>query len=216
VEPEYITYQKFDNMAEARALAQRLADNEIPYKLEDQLADGTGAFRLEYLVKIKSEDFETADDLLNPDNEGDIEREAEARDGEYYLFSFTDDELMEVIADADEWNDYDVELARKILGDRGKPINEAQLASIHEQREAELHQPARPQTAWIIFGYMMALAGGVIGIAIGLQLYNEQKKLPDGEKIYTYSDRDRKHGRRIYTLGFVVIGVLIVYQILWK
>lgn len=203
-------------MAEARALAQRLADNEIPYKLEDQLADGPGAFRLEYLVKIKNEDFETADDLLSPDNEGDIESEAEARDGEYYLYSFTDDELMEVIADADEWNDYDVELARKILGDRGKPINEAQLASIHEQREAELHQPARPQTAWIIFGYMMALAGGVIGIAIGLQLYNEQKKLPDGEKIYTYSDRDRKHGRRIYTLGLVVIGVFIVYRILWK
>jgi len=208
MEPEFTTYQKFDDIEQAREMALVLDIHGIPHEIADVFPA--------YALNVRPEDMETVKKLLgnNDDNNGEEVPDDQGED--YYLYKFTNEELLEVIADADEWNNTDVSLARKILTDKGVAINEAQLDSIHEQREAELHQPAKPQTFLIISGYVLALLGGVFGMAIGLSLYNDQKTLPNGEIIYKYSDNDRSHGRLMFYLGTVVLGTFIVYRIFRK
>jgi len=207
MESEWITYQKFDDIELARETALVLDIHGLEYEIKDIFPS--------YALNIRPEDMEKVrkvlrDDESYADNDND---EADGTGEDYYLFAFKNDELLEVMANANEWSETDVLLARKILDDRGVPINQVQLQNIHEQREVELHRPAKPQVFLIICGYVMALLGGCVGIGIGWQLKNGQKTLPDGETIYMYSDSDRKHGRRIFFLGVAVIVSFLIYAI---
>ena len=215
MEPEFITYQKFNDPALAEELAEKLDHHDIAYFVDES------SFRFdpslvmsnattEYAVKIKSEDFEKVNQLLIADeskNVNDVDKD-------YYLFTFTDDELMDVITKADEWSAFDVVLARKLLAERGKNVSDKEIETINEQRIEELKQPDTPQTFWIVIGYMVSILGGVLGIFIGWHLYSYKKTLPDGERVYGYTERDRWHGRIIFYLSIVVFAVaIIVYKI---
>ena len=50
------------------------------------------------------------------------EKEIEVIDDDYYLLSFSDDELIDVVSKSDEWNKFDVSLAKKLLKERGNEI----------------------------------------------------------------------------------------------
>jgi len=215
MEPEFITYQKFNDPALAEELAGHLEQHGIAYFVEES------SFRFdpslvmsnaakEYDVKIKPEDFEKVNQLLKEDEN----KNTDEIDKDYYLFTFTDDELMEVVTKADEWSAFDVVLARKLLVERGKNVSDKEIETINEQRIEELRQPDPPQTFWIVIGYMVALLGGVLGIFIGWHLYSYKKTLPDGERVYGYTERDRWHGRVIFYLSIVVFAAAtIVYKI---
>jgi len=218
--PDFITYQKFNDPALAEELAEQLEQNGIPYQIEEESLTFNITFvqndplQKEYAVKIKSEDFEKVNELLKKNEETNT---AEI-DKDYYLFSFTDDELMDVVTKADEWSAFDVVLARKLLAERGKEISEQKIATIQEQRIEELKKPEASQLTWIIVGYLMALSGAfllvytsAIGIFIGWHLSSYKKTLPDGERVYGYSDTDRMHGKRIFYLGIIVFAVSLAY-----
>ncbi len=114
----------------------------------------------DWAVKIRAEDFEKANELLKED---EIEEVTEITADDYYLYSFTDNELMEVITKADEWSPFDVVLARKLLAERGKNLTDEAIAGIHEKRIEELKVPDPPQTFWIVAGYVCALARWITG-----------------------------------------------------
>jgi len=172
-------------------------------------------------VKIKSADFEKVNQLLKDDENKNIEDV----DKDYYLFSFTDDELIDVVTKADEWSAFDVVLARKLLTERGKDISEAAISVINEQRLEELKKPESSQLSWIIVGYLIALgditiAFGVIiwpffvcaiGLFIGWHLASYKKTLPDGERVFGYNQTDRMHGKRIFYLGITVFVLSLAY-----
>ncbi|HWZ04069.1 MAG TPA: hypothetical protein VNX40_10710 [Mucilaginibacter sp.] len=227
MEPDFITYQKFNDPALAEELAEQLEQNGIPYQIEEESLTFSITFVLndplqtEYAVKIKSEDFEKVNELLKKNEEtntGEIDKD-------YYLFNFTDDELMDVITKADEWSAFDVVLARKLLAQRGKEISEQKIAVIQEERIEELKKPEASQLTWVIIGYLIALGGVIlpffvsaIGVFIGWHLSSYKKTLPDGERVYGYSETDRMHGKRIFYLGIIVfvlsLAVLLFYH-LW-
>ena len=214
MEPEFITYKKFNDVALADALAEQLESHEIVYYIEEESFNFDPSMVMtdalvEYAVKIKPGDFERAGRLLLADEQENI---ADA-DKDYYLFSFSDDELMEVITKADEWNPFDVALARKILTEKGKTIDEAAILAINEKRIEELRAPEPPQTTWVIIGYMAALLGGVLGIFIGWHLFTYKKTLPDGERVYDYNENDRSHGRKIFYLSVVIFVIAVIYKI---
>jgi len=227
MEPEFITYQKFNDPALADELAGQLEQHGIAYQIEEQSLTFNITFVLndplqkEYAVKIKSADFEKVNQLLKDDENKNIEDV----DKDYYLFSFTDDELIDVVTKADEWSAFDVVLARKLLTERGKDISEAAISVINEQRLEELKKPESSQLSWIIVGYLIALgditiAFGVIiwpffvcaiGLFIGWHLASYKKTLPDGERVFGYNQTDRMHGKRIFYLGITVFVLSLAY-----
>jgi len=209
----------------AEELTEQLEQHSIEYNIEEESTGFDPSLVMNnetkyYAVKIKSADFEQVNDLLKQNEETNTDEIGK----DYYLFSFTDDELMDVVTKADEWSAFDVVLARKLLAERGKEINDQKIAAIQEQRIEELKKPEASQLTWIIVGYLIALSGVIlpffisaIGVFIGWHLSSYKKTLPDGERVYGYSETDRMHGKRIFYLGIIVfvlsLAILIFYHI---
>ena len=216
MEPAFITYQRFDDPALADELAGQLESHHIEYRVEEESRtfDPTFTFNptssTDWAVKISPDDFDRVSQLLNEAENKDVDKIGK----DYYLYSFTPDELMEVITKADEWSRFDFVLARKILAEKGKVLTDNDIRSLNEKRIEDLKVPDPPQTGWIIIGYICALAGGLLGIFIGWYLSTFKKTLPNGERVYEYTDRDRKHGRRIFYIGIVVLTIAIIYKII--
>jgi len=214
MESELIQYKHFNDAALANALVDVLEEGGIEYDVKESSAVFDPAFRssdltIEYSIKIKPGDFERANQLLNDKEQENVNQ----ADKDHYLFDFTDAELTDVLAKADEWSPFDYQLARKILIDRGVTINEDVLSDLKSDRLEELRKPEKPQNAWIIFGYIVAFAGGVFGIFIGWHLSTYKKTLPDGEQVYGYNENDRKQGERIFYLSIAVFVLAIIYRI---
>ncbi|QEC76649.1 hypothetical protein [Mucilaginibacter ginsenosidivorax] len=212
--PGLILYKRFNDAALANALVDVLEEGDIEYDMEESTPSFDPGFRsndltVEYSIKINPGDFERANQLLNDKEQENVNHV----DKDHYLFDFTDAELTDVLAKADEWSPFDYQLARKILIDRGVAISENVLSDLKSDRLEELRKPEKPQNAWIIFGYIISFAGGVFGIFIGWHLSHYKKTLPDGEQVYGYDENDRKQGERIYYLSIAVFVLAIIYRI---
>ncbi|MGI4885186.1 MAG: hypothetical protein ACRYFR_09530 [Janthinobacterium lividum] len=125
---------------------------------------------------------------------------------DYYLFTFTNQELWELLSQPDAWSSHDVALTTQLLRERGEDVSDHILQNLRARHTENLAAPNPRPTAWIIAGYVLALAGGVFGLGIGWSLWRYCKTLPDGRQVPGFAPADRAHGVRILWLG--VAGVL--------
>ncbi len=213
-ENEAVTYQTFSNGEEARALAAALEAHGIPAVVANTSASFDPSFannpvQQEYRVRIRQVDFGKADAFLLEDAAATLR----AIPGDYYLFGFTDAELLDVLAKRDEWGKLDYLLARKLLAERGHPVDDATLETLQQQRLAALRQPDATAQSWIPLAYLSVLLGGVLGVLLGWHLFSYRKTLPDGSQVYGYTPTDRDHGKRIFWLGIVATGIWAVARL---
>jgi hypothetical protein len=199
---QFLTYQKFSDKTLADELMETLTSNKIEFLFEDATPHFDHTFannqtNNEYLVKLKSSDFEKADNILTALSSKDLN----AVDQDHYLFDFTDEELRDILLKSDEWSKYDYLLAQKILQDRGHKIDTEKIKALKEKRIEELATPDKNQKLSIVAGYVFAMFGGLIAIFIGWHLFSHKKTLPNGGQVYSYSEQDRKQGRIILILG---------------
>ncbi|MFZ4798940.1 MAG: hypothetical protein ACOYMA_15675 [Bacteroidia bacterium] len=213
---KFLTYQKFNDLQSANALCVLLQENNIAYLLENESKSFdptfvTSELNQEYKVKIKEIDFDLADslnlqismDLLNniPDD--------------YYLYNFTNDELIDIIAKRDEWNQVDFLLAKKILNEKGIVVDESYLEKLYQQRIAELSKPIESKEYWIFIGYIIALLGGVLSVIIGWHLLTYKKRLPNGNYVAGYCNKDRDHGFYLMIIGTIFFIFWLIYKVLY-
>ena len=211
---EFVIFQKFNTESQAVDFGSLLNENKIEFLIENISINfdpilSNNEFGKEFCIKIKQNDFEKANAILREKAKTEIN---EIQD-DYYLLSFSNEELIDVIEKSDEWNKFDVELAHKLLKERGNEITDEQINELKKQRIIELSKPEEGQNVYIIIGYVCALLGGLLGIFIGWHLSTFKKTLPNGNRIYAYSENDRKHGNRILILGVVFIVIWILYAI---
>ena len=211
---EFVIFQKFNTESQAVDFGSLLNENRIEFFIENISINfdpilSNNEFGKEFCIKIKQNDFEKANAILREKAKTEIN---EIQD-DYYLLSFSNEELIDVIEKSDEWNKFDVELAHKLLKERGNEITDEQINELKKQRIIELSKPEEGQNVYIIIGYVCALLGGLLGIFIGWHLSTFKKTLPNGNRIYAYSENDRKHGNRILILGVVFIVIWILYAI---
>jgi hypothetical protein len=212
---EYLTLQKFNDEAAARELMELLDQNDISH----QEATNNGFFDptfsknelgIEIRVKIKREDFLKASELTMKL----AEAEMATLDKDYYLYGFTDEELMEIVTRPDTWNQLDYLMSQKLLKERGKEINPEVAKVMKDQRLKELAKPAESMTALIYGGYMLAIMGGLLAIFLGWHLATHKRTLPNGDRVYAYTFADRNHGTYIFLLGIVGFIVWTAYSII--
>lgn len=163
-----------------------------------------------FIVKVQLNDFERASQVLAQLNEHAL-RQA---DPNHYLFTFTDEELFDLLVKPDEWSAFDVALAGELLRQRGRDISPDTLQLLRRRRVAALAEPAKDHKVWIMGGYLSALLGGFFGLLVGYQLYFHRKQVPDGRRVYAYSASDRVHGLRILVLGVVVFVLVLGLRIM--
>ncbi|MCU0451329.1 MAG: hypothetical protein MUC97_16065 [Bernardetiaceae bacterium] len=201
----FVTFRRFNDPGQAQALGELLEAHQVPYELEDNSVDNVitradSASGRDYRVKLRAEDFARAEELLAPI----FAAQMAELPADYYLFSFTDAELMEVILKKDEWGQLDFMLAQHLLRERGKEVAPEVVALMGQRRISELAQPAPDQDFWITAGYFLAIAGGVLGVLTGLYLWQHHRTLPNGRRVPAHSPRDRRHGKWMTGLGLLM------------
>lgn len=213
MEEKYVTYQKFNTLVEVEVILDILKQNDIQYKLEDnrQLTPSVifgESSEANIRLKLKQSDFEKADNLIN----AFIETTIGTIDEDYYLLSFSDEELLEVVNKRDEWSHYDYNVAKIELKKRGIEISEKLDKALKENRLNELKHEETGSGIWTSVGYISAFLGGFIGIAIGLSLWKSKKTLPSGDRVYVYNSNARLNGMYITILGLIMfITYMIVF-----
>lgn len=200
-----ILYQKFNVQNDALELGRVLRENGIEYKLEVGKPgfDPAFVFDAEFRILLNESDFEKANDLFVSNIPKD-----------YYLLTFSDDELLEIITKRDEWNDLDFNLAQKLLKERGKEVNPELVKLLEKQRLETLKIPEVSQKTWIYAGYILGFISGLLGLFIGLSLMSSKKVLPNGEKIYSYIETDRKHGLYIVIISSIMLVISVGIQLI--
>jgi len=163
-----------------------------------------------FIVRLRPADFEAARQLEDEANQQLASNVAP----EYYLFSFSEEELFDILMKPDEWNSFDVTLASQLLQQRGRDISPDTMRLLRQNRIAELARPETSNRSWILAGYLFALMGGVFGLCIGWHLYFHRKRLPDGRSVMAFSEPDRRHGLRILVLGVLGLGVWLTLQVI--
>lgn len=212
---EFITFQKFNDQNSASELGDFFKEKKLEYVLEDNSLSfdptfANNGFGKEFCIKLRQSDFEKGNALLFEKSEGEsIEIEKD-----YYLLSFTDKELFELIAASDEWSQFDVSLAKRLLKERGKEISSDEIKKIKIKRIEELSKPEEGQNTYIILGYIFAFLGGFLGMFIGWHLSTFKKTLPNGDRIYAYSENDRKQGNRILKISIMFFVIWLLYRFL--
>jgi hypothetical protein len=226
---EFVSYKKFATLDEMKEFVELLQANNISYELEDdvQLLDANFAnpkHHRDYRIKLQAEDFERVNELRN----NAALSELDLVDSDYYLFDFTDEELIDLIAKQDEWSPFDFQLAQKLLKDRGREISSQKMAELKEERIQELAEPEKHGIGGIVAGYIFTILGGVIsfivsgyftplfiliGLIIGGYIVSSKKILPNGERKHTYIESDRTHGKIILIIGIPVLVIAVLLRL---
>lgn len=211
----YSIFRKFSNLEQANELKQLLKEHGIESFVGDNIPPVDITFsgstlKNEYEVRIKSSEFEKAQDIL----EKNAKKSIEQIDKDHYLFQFSNEELYEILLKADEWSPFDYSLAQEILKQRGKPIDEELLNSLKKERLKDLAKPEENQRPWIIAGYIFSVLGGFLGIIIGYFLWTSKKTLPNGQKVFSYTENDRKQGKYIFYIGLIITPISIFSKVI--
>jgi hypothetical protein len=210
-ETEFVTYQTFNDRALALDLANILKENKIQYEFDDtgnfDPAFSNNELNKDCRIKIRSQDFQKADSILM-----DIySRQIDEAPADYYLFKFTDDELMDLIEKRDEWSKYDYLLALKILKQHGKEVTREKSEALKVNRYKELSKKKTAGTPILTLGYATAFFGGLAGIVIAYYLITAKKILPDGKVINVFDSSVRQHGKRILVIGTIALVLSFIY-----
>lgn len=211
---DFVTIKKFNTYIEAAGVIELLQKNDIEYTVEKTEATGDVVFAGNTLdeelhVKVKSEDYEAAQNLL----EEMVEVDAEQLEKDYYLFEFSDKELLEILEKPDEWSLNDYHWAQEILKQRGQEIDKSQLDTWKQKRLEFLSKPEKVSGKYLRMSYLFCILGGIIGFFMGKHVYGFRKLLPNGQKVLAYDDESRLLGKKIEIVGalcFVAYVVLFI------
>ena len=207
---EYVAFQSFYSEEEASVLSELFSqagiDNMIVKgkPIVDELIVGQDMGNKIFL-KIKSSDFNKANKIL----ETQITNNISQIDSDHYLYSFSNEELFEIISKPDEWSKQDFLLAKRILHERGVSLSEKDVSDMTWKRIVEIGKPEKGSLFWIAIGYILSL-GGLFGFFFGLAYLNAKKILPDGSRVYVYDESTRNHGRNILVISCIFIGIDIL------
>lgn len=214
MENQYIPFKTFNSPYVAEQIIAELKKNSIDVEVENekQYFDPSFAFNpaeANIILKLKSNDFMKASDIINHF----FEAQMKTIDKEHYLFQFSDQELKDILSKPDEWGSYDYQLAQKILVERGQEINNKELEALKKERNEELAKPEKASTLFIVTGYILAVFIGFVGIIIGWHIATNKKILPDGQKVWTYSQKDRNHGNIIRVISIISMAWFIITKL---
>lgn len=223
---EPLVFQQFENIADAEKVAAILEEAGIstmvekPAAILDSNFIGTN-YVPSYNLMIDGADFENAREVLLEKAEVNLDE----IDKDYLLLTFSDEELMDVIAKPDEWGVYNYNIATALLKKKGVTVSREQKDAFAKDRLAELSKQKSFGMFWIIVAYTIPLLNlvyvianyetyignnltwlfpGIGGLIIGFILVYSKKTLPNGTSLPIYIEKHRKHGPIILKVNAIV------------
>jgi hypothetical protein len=215
---KFIKYRSFNDKALATELCQLLAENNIPFAWESTEGFFDVSFANNdilnlYYVKLRQEDFAKADELLM----NSVMKSDQQPIGDYYLFSFSTEELIEVLQNPDEWNAFDQYWAKKILKSRGVEISDEELSKAKAKKLDELKRPWIVDklwlflafTLWVVALWFVLFYAAIAVILLSVYISFSKKTMPDGQKVLAFSETDRLLGEIVLVAGILLFGFIL-------
>ena len=211
---EYLRFKLFPDKVTAEDFAEVLKQNNIDYRIEEDSvvfdpSYANNPLSKDYVITIKQSDFKSASHAY----EEYFARQLNEVPEDYYLLSFTDDELMEILSRPDEWGAFDYQLAQQLLMQRGFEVTPEKTDQLKARRYRELAQPEREPVKNIVGYYIISILFFPIGIIIGWVWGYSKKQLPDGYKVYAYTTKVRDHGRTIFLISMIFFVATVILRI---
>ena len=207
---EFLTYSKFFTKEEAEEFTKLLEQSQIQFKIVHEKGSLDKIFIGETLdpmiaVKIPGDRFEDANKISLAKAQSDLT----GIDPDYYLLNFSNDELIEVLKNKNDWNYFDQALAQKILLDR-----KVQMPPIEKVINYDTYAPSRLENKWIVLEYLFSILFGYVGILIGALTVYSYKTLRSGKKVMLYDESTRYHGKIMLVLGIFRTAFLFLLPLL--
>lgn len=202
-----ITLQVYTDREEALQAIAFLKDHGIEAGLAQKYENGVQTFRLQ----LDENDKGRAEALLtSPEDTIEL--------ADNYLDGFTDEELLEVLVNQENYHTSVVANARELLLSKRPGLDIEAVEKYHQgQFQEKLATVQAGKTMGFLgltLAYLSVLVGGVGGIIAGLVLEEGRTLGPDGESYHTYAPEVRKHGRIIRWIGILLLVGIIVYKIM--
>ncbi|MBO6662134.1 MAG: hypothetical protein JJ909_02215 [Roseivirga sp.] len=197
-----IEFRTYTDQNEAFKKAAILKDSNIECELTQFTENGALFFRLE----LEEESIALAKELL---------KEVDEVSGEDFLADFSNEELVDMLVNSHTYSPVMVDAAKTMLVERNPNFDFSSLEKQKNENEEQLKTGVNGGKGQILFGYLFAIAGGIIGLGIGWFLETSKTKSNSGESYYTYDESSRKHGRRIKWLSIFFIILYTVLRFLW-
>jgi hypothetical protein len=197
---EFLTYTKLYTDQEAQEFARFLEESKIEFKIEvekdllDKVYIGE-SFDPFIAVKIPQNQFEELNKILLRKAQSELND----INPDYYVFNFTDSELIEVLKNPNEWNHLDQALAQKLLTERKIEIS----AGIENPNSLQTFTPYRLETSWILAEYLVSILFAFVGIMIGAFTLFAYKTLKSGNKVNMYDKTTRMHASIMIGIGIL-------------
>ena len=210
---DYKVFRTFRTKVEMSEMASLLERHQIPsdvientHELIDTFYTGD-QYQQPYQLLIPSALFIPAEKILKDTAEKNLANLPQ----DYYLFSFNNKELLEILAKPDEWGEIDAVLAQKLLRERGEDVSEKRVQALSNIRLETLREPDKENNSWVWLAYISTFFGGIFGIILGRIYWKSKKVLPNGEEVFRYSENKRTHGKLIYKIGwaFLIFWILV-------
>lgn len=211
-------YAHYYQREEATVLEDLLQEAAIPFRLEatTQLLDAHivgSSNHPRFVVKIPGDQFGRVDRLLRTEAYERIAEEGIPED--YYLRTFSNEELLDLLRHQSEWSAQDLAVARLLLHERGRTLSEAELQQLHSERAEQQRKGVRGSVPLLISGYVLALVGTTLGLipafivsfAIGWSFWGARNLARNGKRYYHYLPSFRHHGLAIMILAVLSLGV---------
>jgi len=210
VKEQNTPFRTFITEQEALDVCELLIQKGIQVKLKNSLEQKDVPNLIQvghvtYEVYVAQEDQQDAEELLQSNQISDEPKE------DYYLSQFNKEELLNVLIDARDWSEFDVNLAEKILIERGENIDLKFIETERQKRIDAMKKFDKMPIFQITLGYILGFAFAPVAIIIGYAIYVDKKVLPDGSKMFRYSNYDRGNGIFIIVISCIMIAFYFYY-----
>ena len=101
--------------------------------------------------------------------------------------------------------------ALQLLKEKGITFTDGELERMDQERIQELAQPSEGKAIWPWVAYLSIILTGILGLIVtGALVRTAKKTLPDGSRVYVYSEDVRRHGRNFLLLSALAILITII------
>jgi hypothetical protein len=206
---QLLTYAKVFSEEEATVYTELLQSAGIPFEVEharnvlDKIYIGDELDPMIY-INIEGEHFEQVNAILKAQAKLNVDKV----DPDYYLFDFSDDELINILQQPADWSPFDQGLAEKLLSDRGKDIHAPAIA----KATAAEFTPIKLTPIYLVLQYLATVFILYAGVVIGLATLYAYQTLSTGKRVRIYDEPTRLHGKWMIGIGVAIILYIVVFS----
>jgi hypothetical protein len=125
-------------------------------------------------------------------------------DTELDISAFSDDELIDVVLNRDEWHESFITKARELIARRNIIIPDEKVKENEARKNMAKSEGIRAGFAKLAFFWIITVFTGVYGLVAAYVFWRVKANGAAGEKYYYYNHATRMHGKWMFIVGLII------------